>query len=277
MKNDTPRNDTISFRINEIAKQIGVVPATIRNWEKQGLFTAKRSENGYRVYDFKDLETLREIKQHSKDQRMGINAIRVLYGSPSETHQREQSVGAVSRRLMSEKWKDTRLKHGFLLDDVAKEVGISPSYLSKIENSHANVSLEVLQKLAAFYGESLLYYVGKAAEESHLVRKGKGESFSIGLEGVMVESVVAMQNILLSTLIYTVEPGSASNGVSQHGGEEYVYILSGKVEFTLNGNEVYALNTGDSLTYRSREPHSWRNNGNKVARILWVYTRGPEI
>ncbi len=40
----------VFFSITEVARQIGVVPATIRNWEKQGLFTARRSDNGYRIY-----------------------------------------------------------------------------------------------------------------------------------------------------------------------------------------------------------------------------------
>uniref|UniRef100_UPI0006D2A0EF MerR family transcriptional regulator n=1 Tax=Clostridium sp. NkU-1 TaxID=1095009 RepID=UPI0006D2A0EF len=58
--------DKVFFNIKEVAQKIGVVPATIRNWEKQGLFEVKRSENGYRIFDYSDIEKLQEIKECSK-------------------------------------------------------------------------------------------------------------------------------------------------------------------------------------------------------------------
>jgi len=274
--NDGEKNDNIYFNINEIAKQIGVVPATIRNWEKQGLFTARRSSNGYRIYDFRDLEILRTIKQYSKDENMGINAIRMIYHSQPQNALRSQQEATVSKQLLSEKWKEYRQQHGYLLDDVAKAVGISPSYLSKIEHGQANVSLEVLEALAKFYGESLLYYVGETDNESHIVKKHQGEAFAIGIPGVTVESVVALRQNVINTLIYTAEPGSGSAGVSVHSGEEYIYLLSGRVEFTLGEDEKYILEPGDSLCYPSHKPHMWKNTGKRTARILWVYTHGSE-
>lgn len=265
-------DDHIYFSINEVAKQIDVVPATIRNWEKQGLFTARRSVNGYRVFDFNDLERLRVIKQRSKDERMGMNAIRMMYGGDISSQPAERKESAVSKKLLSKKWKEYRQQHGYLLDEVAKETGISASYLSKIENCQANASLEVLQKLAAFYGESLLYYVAPVESENSLVRKDEGEKFSIG-EGIIVESVTGLRDNFLSTMIYTAEQGAGSAEASIHSGEEYIYLLAGKLEFKI-GENTYTLRPGDSLSFRSRDPHSWRNIGKRTARMLWIYTSG---
>lgn len=71
------RADQVTFSIYEVAEQIGVVPATIRNWEKQGIFTSKRTPNGYRIFDFHAIEYLKKIKQYSKDENMGIVLTRV--------------------------------------------------------------------------------------------------------------------------------------------------------------------------------------------------------
>ena len=266
--------DEFYFTINQVAKEIGVVPATIRNWEKQGLFVARRTENGYRNYSMEDIEKLRSIKQHSKDERMGTHAIRILYGNQVESSlpQKVSKGGVkVSRKLLSQKWKEYRLLRGYLLEDVAMAVGISASYLSKIENVQANVSYDILQKLAEFYGENILYYVGDTEEEHHLVKKDEGEPFSIGIEGMTIESVVALKRHTLSSMIYTVEPGSGRYSPSAHSGEEFVHILSGRIQMTLNGQD-YFLRAGDSLSFRSSESHSWFNDGKGVARILWVYT-----
>ena len=36
------------------------------------------------------------------------------------------------------------------------------------------------------------------------------------------------------------------------------------------------LNAGDSLTFRAREPHSWRNpDARAFAEVLWVITPAP--
>ncbi|MDR1920723.1 MAG: MerR family transcriptional regulator, partial [Candidatus Adiutrix sp.] len=86
MSKTSLNQDELYFKIADVAHQIGIVPATIRNWEKQGLFQAKRSEKGYRVYDLDDIEQLRSIKQLSKDKSMGINAIRMFRRrNPEET------------------------------------------------------------------------------------------------------------------------------------------------------------------------------------------------
>ncbi len=52
-------SDNVTFSISQVAKVLKVVPATIRNWEKSGLFVAKRSENNYRTYTLDDIETLK--------------------------------------------------------------------------------------------------------------------------------------------------------------------------------------------------------------------------
>lgn len=45
------------YTIKEAANLIGVTPLTLRNWDKQGKFRAKRNPiNNYRVYKSEDLE-----------------------------------------------------------------------------------------------------------------------------------------------------------------------------------------------------------------------------
>ena len=269
------KEDEVCFTINEIAKRIGVVPATIRNWEKAGLFTAKRSENGYRIFTFSDIEYLENIKRCSKDKGMGISAIRLLYGNDRDNLLQKKDDVTVSRKLLSKKWKDYRLKRGESLEDVARAIGISASYLSRIENQQTvNVSLEILQRLADFYGENLLYYVNEAEQNRNLVKRKKGEKFTIGIPGISIESVTAMKSGTLSVMIYTVGPGSGRDSASSHSGEEFVYLLSGQLEFHLE-EEIFFLSPGDSLSYSSLKSHYWHNNGKKIAKILWVYP--PEV
>lgn len=50
------------FTRKEAASALGVSIDTLRNWEMNGLFTAKRRKNGYRVYTEEDMQRLKIIR-----------------------------------------------------------------------------------------------------------------------------------------------------------------------------------------------------------------------
>jgi transcriptional regulator with XRE-family HTH domain len=267
-------SDEIVLSIHEAAKEIGVTPATIRNWERQGILTSKRAENGYRIFDHQDMTRLRSLVQFSKKNKTSILAAhRVLNGiftadKPPEYPPAGKAIASTA--LKSEKWKKCRLERGFILEDVAQAVNISPSYLYKIENEQTNVSLDILQRLADFYGENLLYYIAESHAEKHVIKKGRGEPIDIGLEGVSVKSLIALNRIKLSVMLYTIAPNSGRTHAQSHHGEEFIYILSGKIHFTL-AKIKYVLSAGDSFSFCSQDSHIWFNHEKKEARILWVY------
>jgi DNA-binding transcriptional MerR regulator/quercetin dioxygenase-like cupin family protein len=263
--------------IREAAKEIGVVPATIRNWEKQGIISSKRIKNGYRVFDHADVTRMRGLKRYSRENKLSVSAASIIIGRAESQnipeHGEEPGQAPPMGIVRSEKWKQCRLERGFVLEDVARSVQISPSYLHKIENKQTNVSLDILQRLADFYGEDLLYYIADARSDQHIVRRGGGEPIEIGLKGVAVKSLIAMSKFSLSVLLFTAEPNSGRTNFHSHHGDEFLYILSGKIHFTLMNTE-YVLSSGDSLSFRSSDNHAWSNRENKEARILWTYTSG---
>lgn len=270
-KNQPIADDGVYFSIREVAEQVGVTPATIRNWEKKGLFVPNRSGNGYRQFSFGDIDVLRRIKQRAKNSLLVSDLMRMGLGisRPATALQREES--GVSRRLLSNKWKESRLERNYSLEDVAKAISISPSYLSKIENMQANISLDILKRLAEFYGENILYYIGSASEETNLVKKGEGDRLSIGIAGVDIESITALSDFAISAMVYHIQPGSGRQDISAHSGQEFVHVLSGSIRFTLGDDRVFRLQKGDSLSFRSSEAHRWYNNTAKPASLLWIY------
>ncbi len=61
---EAERMNSSTFTIGEVAHQSGVPAKTIRYYEEIALMpTAARAANGYRVFDFKSVQTLRFIKR----------------------------------------------------------------------------------------------------------------------------------------------------------------------------------------------------------------------
>lgn len=77
---------------------------------------------------------------------------------------------------------------------------------------------------------------------------------------------------LLESLAMTIEPGAGSEGPVEHPGEEFVYILSGHLQVTLDGMNVYELSPDDSMSFSSTRLHHWINCGSEPVRLLWINT-----
>ena len=56
-----------------------------------------------------------------------------------------------------------------------------------------------------------------------------------------------------------------------HDGEEFAYVLSGELVFTVEGVE-HTLVAGDCIHWKSTVPHLVRNDGDMPAEVVWVLT-----
>ena len=269
--------DSITFSISQVAKMLGVVPGTIRNWEKTGLITVKRSDSNYRIFTVDDLATLRRVKEYSIDKHMGAHAIKLLLGGGQdagdfEASIRQQAEKQYSKKLTSEKWRELRKQKGYTLEDVSRQVGISVAHLSQLENG-GNVSLELLRDLAHFYGESPLYFLEPVRDEKHLVEKDGGDPLDLnGDPGIGMLSLVAMREHVMYPVLCEVQPGSGNKTPHTHNGEEFIYMFSGTLELQLNDDPPYTLRAGDSFYYRGSDLHSWWNPSRRKAKFLWVHS-----
>ena len=82
------------------------------------------------------------------------------------------------------------------------------------------------------------------------------------------------ENKHLKAFKVTVEPKKDHEGVGyQHEGEEFVYVLQGRMEITV-GEHVNLLDEGDSLHFNSGIRHRMRNVSDNTAEML-VVVYGP--
>jgi transcriptional regulator with XRE-family HTH domain len=175
-----------------------------------------------------------------------------------------------------------RLRHGRMtmglrLRELADKAHCSESMISKIENGRAVPSLNILYRIA----EALELTVGqlfeKPTEPSGLLSRA-GERPIVKIDplrsgpGLTLERLIPYdKSRLLQGSIHNIAPGGGSDGLITHEGEEVAYVLEGKVEFLI-GEARYLLNAGDSICYRSEQPHGYNNGGADAARMIIVNT-----
>ena len=58
----------------------------------------------------------------------------------------------------------------------------------------------------------------------------------------------------MEPFLVDVHPAAGDVPLNEHEGEEFIYVLSGRIEIRY-GKDVYQLNAGDSIYYESAVPH----------------------
>lgn len=159
------------------------------------------------------------------------------------------------------KVKKARLQEGLKITDVSRISGISQGMVSKIENAQVSTSLDTLSKLCSVIGLPISKLFSdfdkpeggaqftKADTGLEVVRRGtdKGHSYQL-----LTYQRGGKKNF--EPFLVTMDDLSEVFPTFSHPGEEFLYLLSGKLTYR-HGNHTYEMEAGDSLTFDAEVPH----------------------
>ena len=91
-------------------------------------------------------------------------------------------------------------------------------------------------------------------------------------EPIKVELLVpGAQHRDMDPVLVTLDPGEEMDEQPIHEGEEFGFLLSGKIELILD-DVIHKLKKDECFYFGSDRKHSVKNTGKVPARILWVVT-----
>src|ERR687888_652813 len=158
------------------------------------------------------------------------------------------------------------------LKSVAERAELSESFLSQIERGKANASIASLTRIAAALGVNVadLFEPHSSRAQPRVLRRRSRPVLAFGKLG---RKYLLTPRPLEHLEVFTAEldpGGSTGDEPYTHGdSEELFVVLSGRVHLQL-ADQVYELESGDSIDYRSSTPHRVTNAGEDVAQVLWV-------
>jgi len=169
-----------------------------------------------------------------------------------------------------------RKKKDLTLKDLAESSGLSVNAISRIENGQTSPTVSTVHRLAVALGVPIAsIFDGSAA--STIVYTSSNQRHKTYLEGRTVETLGSgMIDPLSEPFLITLEGRERTRGESsQHPGEEFAYCLEGNVNFIF-GNSTHTLRAGDSLLFKSDQPHAWENPTDVPARFLLIFVKGDQ-
>jgi DNA-binding transcriptional MerR regulator/mannose-6-phosphate isomerase-like protein (cupin superfamily) len=261
MQKQSPR---AYLKIGDVARMAGVSPSVIRSWENLGLTRPQRSRGKYRLYTPDDVKLLKRARYLRKVR--GLNAPAIVQMLKRDGMMRAPSNGSVT---IGKQLRRLRLRRGLSLARVAESVGISVGFLSALERSHMSASVGTLRKLARFYKSNILDFFEPAERSSGVVSPAKRKTLEAG-PGVRME-LLAWGDTVMEPHLFRIAPKAGSGESYSHEGEEFLYVLRGELQISVEEKE-YRLKTGDSFYFESSSTHRWFNPGQSESLILWVNT-----
>lgn len=254
------------LKIGDVARLVGISATVLRAWETLGLVRPERTRSRYRLYTAEDLRLLKRARFLRKVRGLNAQAIvHLLKGKGLLPRARPRHSAPLGMRL-----RTLRLKRHLPLAAVARATGISVSFLSAVERGQMSASVGTLRKIARFYRINILDFFNPPAANPHLVTPA-GRKVLEAADGVRME-LLAWGNTVMEPHLFRIGPGKGSGEAYAHEGEEFLYLLRGRLDISLDEGERFHLEPGDSFYFESSIPHRWLNPGRQEAWVLWVNT-----
>jgi quercetin dioxygenase-like cupin family protein len=163
------------------------------------------------------------------------------------------------------------------LGDVARETGISASFLSLVENGRSDITIGRLTRLVDYYGISITDLLPTEDDgDPDIVRAGDTRRLRSPEEGTTMYLLASGTNRTMLPMLLELEPGSSLAERGHHAGEEFVHVLDGTLLLEVDTAEPQELNAGDSAYYRADRPHLFRNaSATAPLRLICVDSPPP--
>ncbi len=187
-----------------------------------------------------------------------------------------------NNKIIGAKIRSIRETKQLSVEEVAERSGLGAEQIERIENNVDFPSLAPLIKIARVLGVRLGTFLDDQSELGPVICRGKdrGEGNSIGFTNNSMQNRKHMTYHSLSQdksgrhmepFLIDVSPSEegADFVPSTHEGEEFIYVLSGKVEINY-GKSTYTLEEGDSIYYDSIVAHHVHAAADCTAKILGV-------
>jgi transcriptional regulator with XRE-family HTH domain len=171
-----------------------------------------------------------------------------------------------------------RAAHGWTLGELAVRCGVSRSSLSKIERDEVSPTYDAIQRIALGFNIPVVELFSEQSSAPALGRR----TVSRADQGETHQGRGYLYHLLCNELstkkmlpyLATIDARSIgeAGGYVRHSGEEFLFVLSGTVQFFTEHYAPVVLEVGDSIYLDSQMGHTCISLSSGAAKVLWITT-----
>ena len=153
---------------------------------------------------------------------------------------------------IGKKIKRLRILCGLTQEELANRCELTKGYISQIENDLTSPILSTLQDILVALGTNLGDFFAVEEGEEKLVWSN---------DDYIVNE--------MEPIIVTIQPHSQTTMDMPHEGQEFGYVLEGKILLNVGGKD-HVCKKGETFYFNSDKNHFLKNNGNTKAVVIWI-------
>lgn len=166
------------------------------------------------------------------------------------------------------KIKRLRLQKNLSQEELADRCELTKGYISQLENELCSPSIATLEDILTALGTTPADFFRDEKEEKVVFTDA--EFIEKIADGHKIEWLVPnAQKNEMEPIRVTIEPHTALSEDVPHEGEEFGYVLSGKIWLHI-GKAAYTLKKGEVFYFSSAKVHRLENRTNEKATVLWI-------
>jgi len=173
---------------------------------------------------------------------------------------------------IGEEIKRLRLRNGLTQEELANRCELSKGFISQVERDMTSPSIASLVDILESLGTDLTdFFNKKEIEKIVFTKEDVFESVDSEMGHEIHWIIPNAQKNQMESIMVVIEPNGSFVEDTPHEGEEFGYILSGKVQVEWGDRKIKAKK-GESFYYKSNQNHTIKNIGKTEARIIMVGT-----
>ena len=168
------------------------------------------------------------------------------------------------------KLKSLRLSHHLTLEELANRSELSKGFLSQVERNLTSPAVDSLEDILEALGVTLHDFFDEQEPETLVFDE---EDFFVNEQDDYVINYIvpnAQKNDMEPILIH-LPAKKCSMKIEPHGGEEFGYVLTGKVCLHFGAREE-VVKTGQTFYLKGTRTHYLENKWQRDAGVIWIMT-----
>lgn len=171
---------------------------------------------------------------------------------------------------IGKKLKELRQKNDLTLGDLASRSELTKGFLSQVERNLTTPSIATLEDILEALGTNLSEFFHDEPENKIVF--AAQDFFVDEQEEFKIEWVIPnAQKNEMEPILLTLHPQQKSMELHAHRGEEFGYVLKGRVTLVC-GNKKYKLKEQETFYLDGTKNHYLYNHGKSDAKVLWITT-----
>ena len=180
--------------------------------------------------------------------------------------EQEQVNAEIGRKI-----RELRKRSDLTQQELADRAELTKGFISQLERGQVSPSVGTLMDLIECLGSTPGEFFREDTDPQVVFRdQDYFEKFDEA--GNRTEWLIPpAQRFEMEPLRVTIEPHQSLDWDEPHPGEEFGYVLSGRINLYL-GDKVYSVKAGESFYYRTMKRHRIANPGSREVKLIWVST-----